>query len=172
MTSYCGLWLVHIPYGRGHKQGIPLTTKNSACCCCCYYCTMVLQAVKPKVTFRVQPAYFELAPRIASAISQAINTGTSAEPSSPNPPALCSHACRVVGSGFTCCPFILSSFLLLCMDMQRTALCIWRTNNNVPVPAAAAAAALTAGGLCFYLLLLFCSHNSLHQGLSTPHGAS
>ncbi|KAF8068242.1 Ocrl [Scenedesmus sp. PABB004] len=42
-------------------------------------------AVKPEVQFRVQPAYYELAPRVAGAINQAINAGTTSSAYAPYP---------------------------------------------------------------------------------------
>jgi hypothetical protein len=38
---------------------------------------LLLQTVKPEIVFRVQPAYYELAGKVAAAINQAINTGES-----------------------------------------------------------------------------------------------
>jgi hypothetical protein len=36
-----------------------------------------VQSLKPEIMFRVQPAYYELGPKVAAAINQAINVGQS-----------------------------------------------------------------------------------------------
>lgn len=44
--------------------------------CACVFCDL-LQPLKPEVVFRVQPAYYELANKVAASINQAINNGQS-----------------------------------------------------------------------------------------------
>jgi hypothetical protein len=40
-------------------------------------CAAAVQSLKPEIMFRVQPAYYELGPKVAAAINQAINVGQS-----------------------------------------------------------------------------------------------
>jgi hypothetical protein len=45
---------------------------------CVFVLRARMQALRPEVEFRVQPAYYELAPKLWAAINQGINTGHSA----------------------------------------------------------------------------------------------
>lgn len=52
---------------------MPLLRAVSACLTAC----VCVQLVKPEFVFRVMPAYYELAPKVAAAINQGINVGRS-----------------------------------------------------------------------------------------------